>query len=845
MQAGPQVPRSLPELSRERPRSSPSGYRRPQVDDECGDSLQSEPALASPPDMSARQRPQPSPAAREQHRSSSRTDDHVPTGPPPPRRIEPASIPDAVRRLQGRFRAPSDRSLYRPQLGLVRRDPSPLYNFRESSSRPVAGGSLDYPHTDAFYPPPPPGIPQPQFAPRRQSPLRRSVSFADKNGYANEENGYEDDADDEAEIYNRTGYQNYPVQGYSGPYYQYPMQGYSGPHYHFPMQEYFRPTVLDTVTERESSLPRRLRSRLRVQKPHYHHIPRDSELSSESSESAYTDDGARKRDTQMTADQAAEAIDSRTVGMAEEAEEQTRLRLGILRKEIEDKVRLEMAEEKVRLEMMEELRKDTKRQAAEARAKIEREVREEIEAERKAEAEAKDAEAKRDEELTRLAREKMQQVADEIIGLLRERIPQQPEMTRETESARLNIERRQWRADILAEGEAVGATKRKADEREATVRRPPESRPSDPRPTHSRSPSGTPPLADRTGGHRRGLSSIYNAVPWESDGRSPPRAPDPPSAHSYDDSDRDPTTAPSSRTSETAPGAEGNEQDAPGPGWTTGSVSSHWSERRYRQRQEEAFRREQRKRRGLRVMREELIDPLADIVTATLAGAEYRPRFYRHYHHPQDAPERRRAEPASSMGEPAAYGGYNDAGDALANETLAIDVRTSHINKTRGAASTRSDADNLGVAARAAPETAAAVTQDAAGAKRTGTLNDTVEELAKADRSDVPATVAEPETDEQVEGPSLPAGQETFDPAGKHGVATAAEVATEPLPSGSDMAGPETTGAAEAQVTERTAEETSQPAAQPEAQTQPCDSGGGWGYTWLGLAWLRRMAGAR
>lgn len=544
----------------------------------------------------------------------------------------------------------------------------------------MARGSPAYPATNAAYPPAPPSLLQPRYVPLRESSLRRSVSFAHRSDYANEENGDEDDEDDEVEIHYRTGYQHNPVREYSRP---------------RPRYDDDR-VVLDTVIVRARSPPRRLRSRSRVRKSHHHHIRRDFESSSESSESAYTDDGVRERDTQMAVDRAAEAIYSRMVGMAEEAEEQTRLRLKMSRKEIEDKVRFEMAEELRKAE-------DAKRKAADERGKIEREVRDGIEAERKAAAEAKEAEARRDEELTRLAREKMQQFADEIMGLLRERIPQQPEMTRETAaSARLDAEWQQLQAGVRAESEAVGATRRKVGERETTtVKPPPESWPSDPRPTHSRSLSGTPPLTDRTGGHRRGLSPIYSAASWESGGRSPPRAPDPPIADSYNDSDKDPTTAPSSRASETAPGADGNGEGASSPGWATSSVSSDWSERRYRRRQqEEAFRREQRERRDLRIMREELIDPLADIVAAVLAGAEYRPRFYRYYHHPQDPPEERRAEPASSMGEPATYGGYNDAGDAPANEALAVAVRTSHTNNTRGAAATRSDADNLGAGDR-------------------------------------------------------------------------------------------------------------------------------------------------
>ncbi|RYP81454.1 hypothetical protein DL769_001967 [Monosporascus sp. CRB-8-3] len=287
----------------------------------------------------------------------------------------------------------------------------------------------------------------------------------------------------------------------------------------------------------------------------------------------------------------------------------------LLRREVEEATRRKIEEERRAAE-------EAKERATEERNRIEGEVRERIEAERRAAAEAREAEARRNEEFAKLAQTKLQQGVDEIVALTREKILQDLGAGKQMDTGK-HTDRNQLRAGIqAAKAEKAGrrdargreVERREANRQEAAAsssqRLPPgcSARLSD-----SPARTVTPPPARRR--HRR-PSSSDNGDSWA---QRPADVPKSPSTGADTESERHMVVTSSSRS-------------------TITSRSSDWSAHRRRRRGQEVENRERKHRKTLRIIREELVDPIAEALAAGLAGIAHQhappmpPPFYRHHH---------------------------------------------------------------------------------------------------------------------------------------------------------------------------------------------------------------------
>ncbi|KAK2616853.1 hypothetical protein QQS21_000231 [Conoideocrella luteorostrata] len=303
-----------------------------------------------------------------------------------------------------------------------------------------------------------------------------------------------------------------------------------------------------------------------------------------------------------------------------------------------EKLRLEMEQSALQKAKDEQVKAELARlHAAEERNKIEREVRERIEAEIKAEAQEREAEARRIQRFAEVAQAAMKKGVDDIVALAKENMLQELRMAKQ-------VERERFEATIRAE---IWATKQdQADSEDARQesyhkmankgahpRWP--SPPKTPANTSVGSARSSTPSA-ASSHNRHGNSQSLASETENSQAQRKPDAPEPPGAG----------TGPTSVASAGTEDSDHSTMES-----VTSESSGLTSRRRHRARTYQRQTQEDRDRQSLRMIREELVDPIADALITGLAvayGREPPPASFlyrQHQRHPfsndRDHPEPR------------------------------------------------------------------------------------------------------------------------------------------------------------------------------------------------------------
>ncbi|KAK3294155.1 uncharacterized protein B0H64DRAFT_462734 [Chaetomium fimeti] len=273
---------------------------------------------------------------------------------------------------------------------------------------------------------------------------------------------------------------------------------------------------------------------------------------------------------------------------------------------------------RVKIQEEQRVAAEARQRATDERIMIEREVKERIESENRVAAEAKEAEAGRHEEFMRLMQAKLQQSVDEMVTMTKDSVLQSLRAeVMQHRDAEKKVQRSQRQAEIGSEADAELETKvasRREDAEQGGIGRQKaamkSSQDSDtvfptaesaPSIQHSGSHfSGATRYAPGRPRHRRPTSSepCGSCSP-----RAPPPVPKPPSDGNNDYSQNE-----NENENESESESERERQtSATSDFWT-----SHWHQTKERE-----------KRKTLRMIKEELVNPIAEALAAGLAGRGY------------------------------------------------------------------------------------------------------------------------------------------------------------------------------------------------------------------------------
>jgi hypothetical protein len=350
-----------------------------------------------------------------------------------------------------------------------------------------------------------------------------------------------------------------------------------------------------------------------------------------------------------------EKMIERRIKEREDRAELERTRLETLRLEVEESAREKIRQEQMKAEL-EKLR------AASERAKIEREVRERIQAEIQAKAEREEAETRRVQELAKVAQAAMKYGVDQVVVQARDSMLHELRIEKKAEKERFEA---MLRAEIWAAKQAWMETQethrprepqgKKTDGERARPKRPPPPQPqaapadvsSSGSSTHLPTPSPSthapneggdstqhPPSETRHDGSRQ--DQVPDAVEPSGTGTEETSAS---ASAASADSDNDHENDGSDGN-----GSVGNDSDfGTAKSTTTASRTSSMTSRR--RRREEQWEQEDRERLSMRIIKEELVEPIADaIITGFSAAYGHVPPptpphsyFQRQYRRPRDS----------------------------------------------------------------------------------------------------------------------------------------------------------------------------------------------------------------